>query len=107
MKEDLLEIINYYGVLPQLKYFQSEVFELNEAIIRYEEKKKQNLDCKICKKVEIYDLNFYKNHIKDEIGDNLVMLKEFQNYYKITDEEIEEVMKYKTHRQLDRIKEDK
>lgn len=35
MKEDLLKIINTYGVMPQLKYFQSEVFELNEAIIEH------------------------------------------------------------------------
>ena len=34
--DKLLEIINHYGVLPQLKYFQSEVFELNEAILNYE-----------------------------------------------------------------------
>lgn len=36
MKNDLLKIINHYGVIPQLKYFQSEVFELNEAIISAE-----------------------------------------------------------------------
>ena len=36
MKENLLQIINHYRVIPQLKYFQSEVFELNEAIIKYE-----------------------------------------------------------------------
>ena len=34
-KEKLLKIINTYGVIPQLKYFQSEVFELNESIINY------------------------------------------------------------------------
>ena len=36
MKEDILKVINNYGVIPQLKYFQSEVFELNEAIIQKE-----------------------------------------------------------------------
>lgn len=36
MTDKLLKIINHYGVMPQLKYFQSEVFELNEAIIKYE-----------------------------------------------------------------------
>ena len=36
MKDDLLKIISTYDVLPQLKYFQSEVFELNEAIISAE-----------------------------------------------------------------------
>ena len=29
-------IIDHYGVLSQLKYFQSEVFELNEAIFEKE-----------------------------------------------------------------------
>lgn len=36
MKDKLLKIINTYGVLTQLKYFQSEVFEFNEAIFDYE-----------------------------------------------------------------------
>ena len=36
MKADLLKIISTYGVLPQLKYFQSEVFELVEAVINRE-----------------------------------------------------------------------
>ena len=35
MKETALKVINHYGVMPQLKYFQSEVFELTEAIIDY------------------------------------------------------------------------
>lgn len=39
MEDKLLKIINHYGILPQLKYFQSEVFELNEAVITHELKK--------------------------------------------------------------------
>ena len=35
MDEKLRKIINHYGMDKQLKYFQSEVFELNEAIIAY------------------------------------------------------------------------
>ena len=31
------------------------------------------------------------------------MLKQFQYYYEISDEEIEDVMKYKVQRQLERI----
>ena len=42
MEGKLLKIINHYGVIPQLKYFQSEVFELNEAIIEYEFIKEDN-----------------------------------------------------------------
>lgn len=92
MKEDLLKIINHYGVMPQLKYFQSEVFELNEAIIKAEE----NLA-----------LEKYKEHIAEEIADVLVMLKQFQYYYEIEDKEIEEVMKFKIDRQLERINNEK
>jgi NTP pyrophosphatase (non-canonical NTP hydrolase) len=101
MKEDLLKIINHYGVMPQLKYFQSEVFELNEAIIRYEEFNNHIGD------LEVYDIDeteLKKEHITEEIADVMVMLKQFQYYYGIEDKEIEEVMKYKIERQLKRIK---
>lgn len=85
MKEDLFKIINTYGVMPQLKYFQSEVFELGEAIIK-----------------EQYGEDDI-NHIVEEIADVTVMLKQFQYYYGISDEEIEDVMKQKIERQLKRI----
>ena len=81
-----IEIINHYGVMNQLKYFQSEVFELNEAIIQYE-----------------YDDNLANTHIAEEMADVLVMLKQFQLYYGITDEEIEKVMNYKIDRQIKRM----
>ena len=72
MKEDLLKIINHYGVMPQLEYYQSEVFELIEAIIDY-------------KYVEVYKGSpaekFHKKHIAEETSDNLVMLYQFPLYY--------------------------
>ena len=101
MKEDLLKIINHYGVMSQLKHFQSEVFELNEAIIRFEEAKKNYF--------EGYGLQQHnlEKHIAEEIADVLVMLKQFQYYYGIEDKNIdkniEEIMKYKVERQLERI----
>lgn len=102
MEKDLLEIINHYGVLPQLKYFQSEVFELNEAIISYENAKDSNNIHHNCN-IE-YALESYEQHIAEELADVTVMLKQFQAYYGITDEEIEEVMKYKILRQKERMK---
>lgn len=97
MKEDLLKIINHYGVLPQLKYFQSEVFELNEAILT--------------KEIEYYSSDTTVRmdkanlqHIAEEIADVCVMLREFMEYYNITQDEITEIMEYKINRQLDRIK---
>ena len=98
MKDRLLQIINQYRVIPQLKYFQSEVFELNEAIIKYE-----NIPNGIYEHIK----NEYKEHIAEEIADITVMLKQFQYYYGITDEEIINNMQFKIKRQLERIKEGK
>ena len=99
MKEDLLKIINHYGVMPQLKYFQSEVFELNEAIISAEHSR--------CVGITRNVAPICIEHIAEEIADCMVMLKQFQYYYGITDEEIIKVMKEKIDRQLKRIKEGK
>lgn len=89
MKDDLLKIINHYGVMNQLKYFQSEVFELNEAIFIALSDDTISLDVE---------------HITEEIADVQVMLNQFKYYYGITDEDIKEVMEYKINRQLERIK---
>lgn len=98
MKDDLLKIIKYYGLLKQLKHFQTEVFELNEAIIQYH-----------------YDENKYyeivektlKKHITEEMADVYVMLLQFQEWFELSREEIAEVMQYKIHRQLERIANDR
>lgn len=85
MKEKVLKIINHYGVLPQLKHFNSEVFELNEAIIKHE-----TIGCE-------------RKHIVEEISDVIVMLKQLQFYYGIDREELRKVVNYKIDRQLGRI----
>lgn len=105
MKEDLLNIINTYGIMPQLKYFQSEVFELNEAIFDYENTYYEPYfdiyeDRNISEEEQKKHL---KEHIAEEIADVQVMLNQFKEYYGITNREIEEVMKYKVERQLERI----
>ena len=89
MKEDLLKIINHYGVLPQLKYFQSEVFELNEAIIKHEA-----LGCEY-------------QHIAEEIADVLNMVEQFMYYYDIDIKDVIEIKHQKIHRQLERIENEK
>ena len=85
MKEDLLKIINHYGINKQLKYIHSEYFELDEAILNYITRDED------------------REHIAEELSDCFVMLKQFQYYYGIPDEEIERIMKYKIDRQLGRI----
>lgn len=81
MNDKLLTIIDHYGILAQLKYFYSEIYELTEAILA---------DTDV-------------NHIREEIADVMVMLKQFQLYFMIDDEEIEDIMKFKIDRQIERI----
>lgn len=90
MKDKFLQIINHYGIMPQLKYIHSEYFELDEAIFDYEIGNYNNS-------------NYLKEHIAEEIADIMVMLKQFQYYYGISDEQIEDIMKFKIKRQLERI----
>ena len=97
MKESLLKIINHYGLKHQLKYIHSEYFELDEAIIQ----KEYPAIVKGHKNDELDRLE--NNHIGEELSDCFVMLKQFQYYYGIPDEEIERIMKYKIKRQLERI----
>jgi NTP pyrophosphatase (non-canonical NTP hydrolase) len=93
MKEQLKEIIEHYGVMKQLKYFQSEVFELNEAII-IEEDRVSHMKTK----------NWNVNHIAEEIANVWIMLTQFKEYYGISTEEIDKIIDYKVSRQLERIK---
>ena len=97
MKDKLLQIINHYGLDKQLKYIHSEYFELDEAIINYVDD-----ECNYYSEVE----NSHLRKIAGEIADVMVMLKQFQYYFDIEDEEIEETMKYKIDRQLQRIEEE-
>ena len=90
MKQDLLKIINNYGIDNQLKYIQSEYFELTEAIINHEWLESER---------GLTSTYF----IAEELADVMVMLKQFQYYYGIEDSEIEKIMLEKIQRQLKRI----
>lgn len=113
MKKDLLNIINHYGIRKQLKYFQSEIYELNEAVLEYENFMEYKPKGFVYMTVDgkDYSLKEYqellKSHIAEEISDVMVMLKQFQYYYGIDDKEIKNIMEYKINRQLDRIKNEK
>lgn len=95
MKEGLLKIINHYGLMNQLKHFQSEVFELNEAIIGNEydlegvTDKGNSIDC-----------------IEEEFADCMVMLEQFKVYYNLDNDRIIEIMTNKVARQLKRMEEE-
>ena len=98
MKDKLLKIINTYGVLPQLKYFQSEVFEFNQAVIDYQGSG-WDFNDESCKDIE----REYRLHIAEELADIMVMLEQFKAYYELDNQEIMDIMEYKINRQIDRI----
>ena len=90
MKDDLLKIINHYGINNQLKQFNEESYELIEAIKNHEWLKEKGLE----------DIN----HVVEEIADVLVMVSQFVEYYQIEEEMLDWYMNYKVKRQLDRMK---
>lgn len=112
MKKNMLKIMNYYGIKKQLKYFQSEIYELNEAVIQHEEHKRNPIDVFLnAMEPVIATLNNRKavnstDAIRDEIADVMVMLKQIQYHYGIDDIDVTNIMKSKIERQLERIKEE-
>lgn len=98
MEDKLLQIINHYGVNNQLRKFNEEAFELQEAIFYYE-----NDEC------NCYDEVFKNNkkHITEELADVMVMLMQFKEYYNIDGKEIMNIIEYKIDRQLSRIAKEK
>ena len=98
MEEDLLKIVNHYGINNQLRKFNEECFELNEAILDFEfSKEKFPKQHEIAKDVAL-------EHIAEEMADVMVLLEQFKLFYGITIEEITEVFWAKVARQLERIK---
>ena len=96
MKEDLLKIINNYGVSNQLKKMSEEVFELQEAIIDAEYNRYVGVIRKPGEKAI--------EHIEEEYADVCVVLEQFKAYYGLDNDKIVEIMKKKINRQLERIK---
>ena len=80
MENKLLTIFNTYGKSHQVSKLLEEVGEFIETVI-----------------------NDDKENMVQEMADCRVMLKQFQYYYEITDDEIEEVMKYKIERTIKRM----
>lgn len=89
------------------------IFELNEAIIRRRntgvmESVVLGINDTLASILNIKNVDYSKEHIKEEIADVMVMLKQFQLYYDISTDDIKKIMKEKVDRQLERIaKEDK
>lgn len=88
MKEDLLKIIEHYGVSNQLKKLSEEVFEMQEAIL-----------------LDLGDTKSY-DHIVEELADVYVLLAQFEEYFEINQDKLIAMQSYKIRRTLERIKKD-
>ena len=85
MKEKLLRIINNYGLNHQQRKLEEEVYELQEAIIKGDD----------------------KEHIAEELADVCVLLMQITNYFKIDVPSIDKIMEMKIDRQIERMKNEK
>lgn len=81
----LLEIINFYGISGQVKKFNEESYELREAIL-----------------LDVGDEES-KNHIEDEMADNIIMLYQFILKLDLNLDNIERRIEYKIRRQKMRM----
>ena len=95
MKEDYLERIKYFGIKAQKRKFSEESNELRDAIVEYEISRETFGGAK---------MKQLKEHIAEEIADNLALLKQFQLFYEIEDDEIKKWLKFKNERTNERIK---
>lgn len=104
MDEKLKKIIEHYGLKAQLKHFNSEVFELNEAIIEYEEYKRNPIKIitGFCEKITGAKDNG-REHIIEELTDVLVLWEQIRKHYNISNNEVKEVFCSKVDRTIERI----
>lgn len=98
MEEELLQIINHYGVNNQQRKLEEEVFELQEAITIYELKNSVQYE------IPLTELIATKEHFTEECADVIVMLLQFMLYYDIDTDELNKMIDQKIKRQLERIK---
>jgi NTP pyrophosphatase (non-canonical NTP hydrolase) len=95
MKKDFLKIIEHFGIIKQLKKFNEECYELEEAILDYQTE------------IAYFDEDAVtlsiKRRIAEEIADCLVLINQFIEYYKIDNNDVAKIMQEKTNRTLDRI----
>jgi NTP pyrophosphatase (non-canonical NTP hydrolase) len=87
MENDYLKIINHFGVNNQQRKLQEEVFELQEAITKYE--------------AGIGD----KEAIKEELADVLLILKQLKWFYQLSPLNVLLMARKKRKRTLKRMKE--
>lgn len=99
---DLLRIINHYGVKHQLRKLHEEVYELTEAIISEEQRK---ITWEKLKIQAPFKINL-KKHITEELADVMCLLIQFIYFYDMNIDDVFDEINFKAKRQLKRIEEE-
>ena len=86
MKEDLLKIVEHFGINNQQRKLNEEVFELQEAITIVQQGNNQS-----------------NKEITEEMADVMLLIEQFKLYYGIRIVEITNIFWYKVARTLQRI----
>lgn len=96
------DIMNHFGLRSQMKKLNEETYEFLEAVNNYEALIFEN---------ECYDnvytaeeLDIFRDHLVEEMGDVLILLTQFIARYGISKEELDEWMDSKLDRTEYRIK---
>lgn len=92
-KERANKVISKFGLKNQIKKFNEESFELQEALI--------NANALLL----VGNIDDLKEDITSEIADVLFLLIQFINYFNIKDLDILDKLVYKSERTLDRMEE--
>lgn len=109
MKEDLIKIINHYGIKHQLKHLQTEMFELIDAILEllYFHEYHPTDASAIVVNGDRYTIKEYikklEKHIEEEYSDVTFMLEQIKELYGLKDDNIRTWHKFKGNRQLKRM----
>lgn len=99
MIEDFKDVIKHYGYRNQLKKLSEEVYELQEAVLEYE-----NAIINIDNDYKIAEL---RDHIAEEIADVKHLLYQITFAYDLNTNDIIEIVIEKNKRQHRRMKEEK
>lgn len=96
-----LDIMNHFGYRTQMKKLNEECYEFLEAVDNYEDAWLEQDDREPYYTVE--EMNIFRNHLIEEMGDMLILLTEFIAKYNIEKHELDAVMDFKLDRTEERI----
>lgn len=87
-REKYEKIINFYGLRHQLKKLSEEVYELQEAVLDYDNNKNNKI---------------FKKHVEEELADVNVVLTELLLFLNLDRNNVVDVMGSKVNRQIKRM----